>query len=179
MADVREASLVTGDYTVEGLEDIITIERKSLEDYLGCINQSRDRFKRELMRMKAYRFRLVLIEASVRDVYEFSGHAQVHPNSVIGSTMSWIARYQVPFMFGDNAEHCAELATAFMRNSCRLCTSFCVVCKGKHHDFAHSDDSGACAKAEREQQLDLRSVQAANAGPVGRVLRRSVGNGSK
>ena len=30
-------SLMTGDYSVVGLENIVTVERKSLDDLLGCV----------------------------------------------------------------------------------------------------------------------------------------------
>jgi len=46
-------TLATGDYSIEGMEGLITIERKSVADFYGTIMGGRDRFERELSRMQA------------------------------------------------------------------------------------------------------------------------------
>ena len=46
--------LNTGDYSLRGFENDITIERKSLGDFISSISHGRDRFKSELARMKDY-----------------------------------------------------------------------------------------------------------------------------
>ena len=56
-------TLTTGDYSIAGLENIISVERKNLDDLLACIGRDRDRFKAELQRLRAYRFRLLVVEA--------------------------------------------------------------------------------------------------------------------
>ena len=38
-------TLATGDYSVRGLEHVVAIERKSLDDLLGCIGRDRARFE--------------------------------------------------------------------------------------------------------------------------------------
>ena len=55
------AGLPTGDYSIAGLEDDFCIERKSLSDLYGSLTSGRDRFMRELQRMRAYQFRRLLI----------------------------------------------------------------------------------------------------------------------
>jgi ERCC4-type nuclease len=55
------ATLATGDYSVQGLEDSITIERKSISDLIGSLTSGRERFQREIQRMLAYRSRTLLI----------------------------------------------------------------------------------------------------------------------
>ena len=47
------ATLPTGDYSLKGLEHHVCIERKSLDDLLGCVGRDRERFERELHRMLA------------------------------------------------------------------------------------------------------------------------------
>ena len=44
----RRATLPTGDYSVEGCEGLIAIERKSLGDLFGTVGQGRERFEREI-----------------------------------------------------------------------------------------------------------------------------------
>ena len=50
-------ALPTGDYSVAGIETLIAIERKSLSDLVGSFTGGRDRFEREMLRMKSYRCR--------------------------------------------------------------------------------------------------------------------------
>lgn len=55
--------LKTGDYSIRGLEDHISIERKSLGDAYGTFGGGRERFVRELERLQAMDFAAVVIEA--------------------------------------------------------------------------------------------------------------------
>ena len=97
------ATLRTGDYSCKGLEHKIAIERKSLPDLLGCIGNGRERFEHELQRMKAYETRALVIESSWREI-EFGQYkrSKLHPNSVLGSLISWQERYSIPIMMVDN-----------------------------------------------------------------------------
>ncbi len=92
----RRATLATGDYSVEGYEQLIAVERKTLEDLYGCFGQSRERFVRELDRLAAYRYPAIVIEASLAQVVAGARHSQVHPNSAIGSLVAWSTRYRIP-----------------------------------------------------------------------------------
>jgi ERCC4-type nuclease len=50
------ATLYTGDYSARGLEGSFCIERKSLADLAGSLTHDRDRFTRELERMRGHSF---------------------------------------------------------------------------------------------------------------------------
>jgi len=65
---MESARLWTADYSVKGMTDRIAIERKSLPDYLVCIGGERERFERELMRLRAHETRAMVIEANWSDV---------------------------------------------------------------------------------------------------------------
>ena len=49
--------LDAGDYSLEGYEDVISVERKSASDFFGSITQDRERFERELERLQSYKFK--------------------------------------------------------------------------------------------------------------------------
>lgn len=78
----RDVSLVTGDYSLPGLEHLITIERKSLPDLWGTLfgrvpnnslgeaQRAQDRFRRELDRMRGHARTWLVIEG---DVGSFAG----------------------------------------------------------------------------------------------------------
>ena len=63
LASIR-GTLQTGDYSVRGLENVVAIERKSLDDLLACCGRERDRFEKEIQRLVAYPVRALVIEAS-------------------------------------------------------------------------------------------------------------------
>ncbi len=50
----EQATLPTGDYSLKGLEHVVAIERKSLDDLLGVVGRDRPRFDREVQRLLAY-----------------------------------------------------------------------------------------------------------------------------
>ena len=57
-----EGTLTTGDYSVCGLEQVISVERKSLPDLLTCCGRERERFDREIARLLAFPVRSLVIE---------------------------------------------------------------------------------------------------------------------
>ena len=128
--DVQTASgtLATGDYSVQGFEEQIALERKSLPDLLACIvgkransnpnPDNRARFQRELRRLGAYQCRGVLIEANVDDLFTHDHHCKVHPNAVIGSLSKWSLRYRVPFWWCGSAG--PQIALSLMHNYIQL-----------------------------------------------------------
>lgn len=113
-------SLPTGDYSAVGFESVIAIERKSLSDLLGCCGSSRDRFKNELLRMKAYRFRALVIEASAAEIARGEWRSQLHPNHVFGALASWSARYTLPTWLGGTPAGCADFVERFLISSVRI-----------------------------------------------------------
>ncbi len=99
----EERRLDAGDYTVKGLEDLIAIERKSLADLLHSISHDRERFVRELRKLRSYQFSAIVVEdASWDDLLMGQWAEQVTPNQVIGSLLSFVVTYGVvPVLCGD------------------------------------------------------------------------------
>ena len=65
-----EQKLDTGDYSIEGLEDTLCIERK------GCVSELANnivdkRFDRELERMAGFKYKFIILEFSVDDILAF------------------------------------------------------------------------------------------------------------
>lgn len=103
-------TLDTGDYSLLGWEDEVAVERKSLEDLIGCIGVGRDRFERELQRMLSYRSRIVVVEASWAAMNMGNWRSRVTVNSAVGSVTRWMED-GVPFHFAGSRPE-AELFTA-------------------------------------------------------------------
>jgi DNA excision repair protein ERCC-4 len=95
-------TLATGDYSVQGLETIVAIERKSLQDLLACIGQERERFDREVMRLLAYPCRALVIEATWADLEAGDWRSKVSSAAALGSVLGWIAAGLPVILAGDH-----------------------------------------------------------------------------
>jgi len=64
-------SLETGDYSIKGMEHLVSVERKSLSDAYGTFGGGRKRFVRELERFRAMEFGAVVIEADWKAILKY------------------------------------------------------------------------------------------------------------
>jgi len=88
--------LQTGDYSIEGYEDRITCERKSLQDLFGSAGQGRERFEREFERLSKFEYAALVIEAGLGDIFKNPPeHSQMLPKAVFRTLVSWSIRYGV------------------------------------------------------------------------------------
>ena len=96
--------LLSGDYSIEGMEDQIAIERKSMDDLFGSVTWGRTRFEAEIFRLNTMvsadrmRFAAVVIEASWPEIMAPMEHRpgwenQTEPRSVEGTIIAWSLRY--------------------------------------------------------------------------------------
>lgn len=105
---VRE-TLKTGDYSVDGFRDRFTIERKSLSDLVNTVIHDRERFERELERMRSYEFRRILVTAPFERVARGPyPHSRANPKSVLASLAAFEVRYGVPIVFAKDEKEAAE-----------------------------------------------------------------------
>ncbi len=84
-------TLDTGDYSIQGLEHVVRVERKSLPDLLGCVGRERDRFEREVQRLLAYPVRVLVVESTWQALEVGGWRGSVSPSQVIGSLLGWQA----------------------------------------------------------------------------------------
>ena len=121
---VTTRKLDTGDYSLEGFEDILCIERKdSVSEFYNNITQKR--FWAEMERMKNYKYRFLLFEFSVSQVEQFPYGAGL-PKNVINKLkissaylMKCIARIQIEYgihvVFGEDRDNSVYLTTNIMK----------------------------------------------------------------
>lgn len=111
IAGCRAATLETGDYSIEGMESLVCLERKSLVDLVGTLMHNRPRFFRELERMQAFPYRAILVEASYEDIkspYKFTDDVTAHPNGVSGSLDALEVRFGIPVLYTSRNRALAE-----------------------------------------------------------------------
>lgn len=86
--------LRTGDYSIEGLEDQVCIERKSVQDLYMSVSAERGRFEREFERMSAMRWAGVIVEGDLHSIaYNPPPRTRVLPQTVLHTIISWSIRY--------------------------------------------------------------------------------------
>lgn len=82
-------SLGTGDYSIDGLEDEIAIERKSLPYLYATLGSGRRRFIRELQRLDAFKAAMIIVESEwVGAQANPPGRSRVLPAAVQGSIIA-------------------------------------------------------------------------------------------
>lgn len=107
----RRATLPTADYTVEGLEHVVLVERKSLGDLVACCGYARARFERELKRLAdETRLPVLCIEAVVAEVELHHYRGRIAPAAILGSLCAWQLDYRVRVHFGGSPASCEAWA---------------------------------------------------------------------
>lgn len=99
------------DYSLDGLEGICRIERKTLPDFVACCGSERERFERELVRLReTTRYPWVFIEASVDDVVRGAYPGAMTPASILSSPLSWSLQHEIFFVWCGNRLNAIDLA---------------------------------------------------------------------
>ncbi len=106
----RRKKLGAGDYSVEGMESMLALERKTLSDLITTVMQYRPRFFRMCERPARCRWKALLIEASYEDVkYPYDDeYAPAHSNAVSGTLDALEAKYGIPVIYTSSCRPLAE-----------------------------------------------------------------------
>ena len=107
-------ALPAGDYSVAGLDGIVAVERKTLDDFVSTVIHSRRRFREELRKLAGYRAACVVVEAGIGDVLLKHYRGESHPNAVLGNTLSIILDYRVPVFFCTNRQAACHFVQAYL-----------------------------------------------------------------
>jgi DNA excision repair protein ERCC-4 len=111
---VRRA-LPAGDYSVEGLENCVAIERKSLDDWINTVLRGKRRFGKELKLLQSYQFAAVIIEGSLQDITSGDYKSQITPASLFGITAAIMQAYHpVHIIFAGDRAHAAALTLGIL-----------------------------------------------------------------
>lgn len=95
--------LSTGDYSIEGLEDEIAIERKDASDLFGTLTSGHKRFKKELERAEKLQYFGVVIEGNYTSILnkDFDGSWNIKVKGFVVTSILFTihVKYKVPFFF--------------------------------------------------------------------------------
>jgi ERCC4-type nuclease len=106
--------LPAGDYSLEGHESSVAIERKSLPDFVSTVIHNRARFYRELDRLREYRAAAVVVEGNLSDILTGSYRSAAHPNTLLGSVAAISIDFGVPVLFCSNRQAAIRFVEAYL-----------------------------------------------------------------
>ena len=93
-------TLQSGDYSFRGGEDLFSIERKSLDDLAQCCTgDQRERFSRELHRLRGFWFKRLLVIGCRSDIERHNYKSAISPAAVLGTLSTFEVRFDCPVVF--------------------------------------------------------------------------------
>jgi ERCC4-type nuclease len=102
-------TLYTGDYSIAGLQDSFAIERKSISDLANCCTgENRERLERELLRLRGYRFRRLLVVGTREDIAAGRYHSRIAPKAILATLGAFEVRYRIPVVHVPTPEAAAR-----------------------------------------------------------------------
>ncbi|SRR5579884_3672962 len=113
-AGIEEKALKIGDYSVAGLEDVCTVERKDLADLISSFTSNRSVFVRRLRAMRDYENRLLVVTAALSQVKSPYPHTSASPNKITQSLIAALVGAGVPFLCVDNHRLGEEVVASFL-----------------------------------------------------------------
>jgi ERCC4-type nuclease len=113
VASIRK-KLDAGDYSIEGLETRIAVERKTLDDFVGTVIRARGRFYRELQRLERYARACVVVEADLEDVLHGRYRGDAHPHSILGSALAISVDFGIPVFFCSNRQIACHFVEGYL-----------------------------------------------------------------
>ena len=113
-AGIEKKPLRLGDYSVVGMEEICTVERKGLPDLVHSFTAERSVFVEHLRQMSNYPHRLLVITAALSQVKSPYSHSKANPNRITQSLIAALAGLQVPFLCVETHELGEEIVASYL-----------------------------------------------------------------
>lgn len=107
----------TGDYSLEGLEDRVLVERKSINDLCQCLTKDIARFERQLQRLSRVKYRCVVVESTLLDMLAEKYYSRLPGWKAMNIMIALQCKYKIPF-YTCGAPHTTMLYTlSFLQSS--------------------------------------------------------------
>lgn len=111
--EATRGTLQSGDYSVAGLEEEFTVERKSVADLVGSVTRDRDRFSRELHRLRGFRWKYLLIVGTEMELARLAAQGRANPLQVKNSVLAFSPRYNIVTVWVDNPDAAAHVVESW------------------------------------------------------------------
>lgn len=111
------ACLQSGDYSIQGFEQRVAVERKSLVDLFGSLGSGRERFEREIQRLSVFDFAAVVVEGDWGAVLSSPPpQSELRPKTVFRTVVDWQQDYPRVHWWFCSTRGFAELVTLRVLN---------------------------------------------------------------
>ena len=121
---IIKKKLEVGDYSIEGFEDKIAIERKSVPDLFQTLGKGHKRFKRELERSKNYEFFAIVVEGAFSRVYNknFEGaeYTRLSGVTVAQICTTLLVKYSIPIIYCNSREESSMFILSIFKSYYKL-----------------------------------------------------------
>lgn len=115
-AEIAQGTLQAGDYSLVGLEPLVAVERKSLPDLVACLGRERDRFERELERLRGFESAAVVVEAPMSALALGEYRSALNPKAAYESVVAFMVRYRLTFYFAQDRRGAEHFTFSFLRH---------------------------------------------------------------
>jgi ERCC4-type nuclease len=106
--------LDAGDYSLVGLEGIVSLERKSIADLVHTVISDWLRFRKELYRLAGHDLAAIVVEANLEDVLAHRYESEANPESVLGRVNSIYCDHGIPVLFWGPRATAVHMAEKFL-----------------------------------------------------------------
>ena len=113
-AAVEHKALKVGDYSIKGLEQLCTVERKDLPDLITSFTSNRAVFVKRLRQMSQFPHRLLVVTASLSEVKSSYAHTGASPNKITQSLIAALAGLGIPFLCVDTHHLGEEIVASYL-----------------------------------------------------------------
>ena len=107
--EVKVQKIPTGDYTIEGFDTVVVIERKaSVDEIAGNFTKKKDAWWREMKRLSSFEYKYIICEFPFQDVIDYPKTSKANkPTRINGMILSksinqCISNYGIEVIFCDD-----------------------------------------------------------------------------
>jgi len=113
--DTVKTKLEVGDYSLKELEHLVSIERKSLDDFINSTIHNKRRFTQNLMDLTRMEHKAIVVEASLRDVFMHRYKSKTHHQVVFGMVAAISSRWKIPVFFWENHAYAQMMVEKYLK----------------------------------------------------------------
>lgn len=111
---IEYRALKLGDYSVEGMEDTLAVERKDLADLIQSFTTNRAVFIARLRRMSELPHSLLVVTSSLTEIKSEYPYRAANPNRITQSLIAVLTGLRLPFICTDTHELGEEIVASYL-----------------------------------------------------------------
>jgi len=113
-AKIEYRALRLGDYSIEGMQDTCTVERKDLADLICSFTTNRAVFIQRLRRMADLPHSLLVVTSSLSEIKSGYPYRAANPNRITQSLIAVLTGLRLPFICTDTHELGEEIVASYL-----------------------------------------------------------------